>query len=97
MFVPIHDKNPLKRIPFQYVTVGIIVLNIVLYVVFQSGWVFPIDERVAAFALIPAEFWSGQASLTGDISVPEGALPVQGALDARHLHVRPWQLPASGR
>ena len=77
MFVPIHDKNPLKRIPFQYVTVAIIVLDIALYAVFQSGWILPLDERMAAFALIPAEFWSGRAPITGNVSVPEGALQVQ--------------------
>lgn len=77
MFVPIHDKNPLKRIPFQYVTVGIIIFNIALYVVFQSGLIFPLDERVAAFAIIPAEFWTGHAPMTGSVSVPEGAPPIQ--------------------
>ena len=31
MFVPIHDQNPLKYIRFQYVTVSIIVLNVVIF------------------------------------------------------------------
>ena len=77
MFVPIYDTNPLKHIPFQYVTVGLIAFNLAIYVTFQTGWFFPLDERMAAFALIPAEFWTDGAPFTSRVSVPAGALPVQ--------------------
>lgn len=77
MFVPIHDTNPLKRIPYQYVTVALIVLNCAVYVLFQSGWVWPVDERVAAFALIPAEFWTDGVPFASRVVVPEGALPIE--------------------
>lgn len=36
LFVPIWDMNTLKRVKFQYVTVGIIVLNIIIYFVFET-------------------------------------------------------------
>ena len=56
MFIPLHDTNPLKRIHFQYVTVGLIVLNVALYAALGTGWFLPLDEEnVAAFAVIPAK------------------------------------------
>lgn len=77
MFVPIHDNNPLKRIPYQYVTVGLIVLNCAIYIVFQTGWFFELDDRVAAFALIPAEFWTEGTPFTSRVIVPDGAPPIE--------------------
>jgi len=76
MFVPIHDKNPLKSIHFQYVTVGLIALNIAIYIAFHTGWFFEIDERLAAFTLIPSEFWIQGAPFTDHASVPIGGFPV---------------------
>ena len=62
MFVPLHDTNPLKRIDFQYVTVGLILLNVAIFVVFQTGWVIPLDEEnAAAFAVIPAKLMEGSS------------------------------------
>jgi rhomboid family protein len=56
VFIPLHDTNPLKSIRFQYVTVAIIAINVLVYLVFQSGWVLPASEDNAiAFALVPAQ------------------------------------------
>ncbi|MGV1014255.1 MAG: rhomboid family intramembrane serine protease [Methyloceanibacter sp.] len=56
MFVPLHDTNPLKRIHYQYVTVGLILLNVAIFVIFQTGWVVPLDdENTVAFAVVPAK------------------------------------------
>ncbi len=77
MFVPVHDNNPLKSIHFQYVTVGLIAMNLAVFITFQTGWFFHIDERLAAFTFIPKEFWTDGAPFTSHASVPEGALPVQ--------------------
>ena len=64
MFVPLHDTNPLKRIRYQYVTVALILLNVAIYAIFQTGWVIPLDEEnTAAFAVIPAKL---MASGPGD-------------------------------
>ena len=66
MFVPLHDTNPLKKIRFQYVTVGLIALNVVIYVIFQTGWFIPHgDEDVSAFAVVPAKL---MASTGGEIA-----------------------------
>ena len=55
MFVPIHDRNPLKTIRYQYVTVGLIAVNVFVYFVFETGWFVGSDEQAMAFGLIPAQ------------------------------------------
>lgn len=59
LFVPLRDQNPLTYIHFQYVTIALIVVNILIYVIYQSGLISPIDEATwASFALVPSEFLS---------------------------------------
>ena len=74
MFIPLHDTNPLKSIDYQYVTVTLIVLNVAIYAIFQTGWFIPLeDENTAAFAVIPAELMGhglGGASLATPFLVP---------------------------
>ena len=36
MFVPIYDANPLRRIRFQYVNVALIVVNVLVFFLFQE-------------------------------------------------------------
>ena len=75
MFVPLHDTNPLKSIDYQYVTVSLIVLNIAIYLIFQTGWFIPLDEEnLAAFAAIPAELMGqglGDETIMSPFMVPE--------------------------
>jgi membrane associated rhomboid family serine protease len=77
VFVPLHDTNPLKKIRFQYVTVGLIVFNVAVYVLLQTGWFIPLgDEDVTAFAVIPAKLTAGTDDgtaffATGAVVVPE--------------------------
>ena len=67
MFIPLHDTNPLKKISFPYVTVALIVLNVGIYMVLQTGWFIPLeDENLTAFAVVPTQFL---ASTGGDSSV----------------------------
>jgi membrane associated rhomboid family serine protease len=71
VFIPLHDTNPLKSIDYQYVTVAIIALNVVIYLVFQSGWVIPLDdENAAVFAVIPAELMGSSAKSVISPSFP---------------------------
>lgn len=54
MFLPLKDDNPLEIIPFQTVTVLLIALNVLVFVVFQSGLM--IQAATAAtmgFGMIP--------------------------------------------
>jgi membrane associated rhomboid family serine protease len=37
LFVPVWDMNHLKRVKFQYVTVALIVVNVIVYFVFESN------------------------------------------------------------
>jgi membrane associated rhomboid family serine protease len=52
MFVPLHDENYLKSIRFQYVTAGLIALNVVVFLLQSAGLQ---DAAIASFAIIPAE------------------------------------------
>ena len=77
MFVPLHDTNPLKKIRFQYVTVGLIALNVAVFAIFQTGWFIPLaEEDVTAFAVVPAQLLAnagGETAFfaTGAVMVPE--------------------------
>ena len=72
VFIPIQDSNPLRSIPFQYVTVGLIALNVIVYLFEVTG----IDQRVvASFAVVPNELF--KAGLFGDAGVgPNDAIAV---------------------
>ncbi len=37
MFVPLHDENTLKSIRFQFVTIALIAINILVFVFEMSG------------------------------------------------------------
>jgi len=77
VFVPLHDTNPLKKIRFPYVTVGLIVFNVAVYVVLQTGWIIPLDdEDLTAFAVVPAQLLANSGGdtaflATGAVLVPE--------------------------
>lgn len=66
MFVPILDDAPVRRIRRPWVTYGFLAACTLIYVVFQSGWIFP--ERagaVVSLGLIPSV-------LFGDAVLPAG-------------------------
>lgn len=55
MFVPISDDNPLRHLPFQYVTVGLIGLNVLVYILFTSGvFVDGLEATAFSFGVVPA-------------------------------------------
>lgn len=52
MFVPIQDDNPLRHIRFQYVTLGLILANLAVFLVEKLS----LDEAmIASFAVVPAD------------------------------------------
>jgi len=54
MFVPLHDENTLKSIRFQYVTVLLIAINVIVYLFEATRF----DEvAIAGFAIIPRELF----------------------------------------
>ena len=77
MFVPIGDDNPLKRIRYQYVTVAIIALNVLIFLIESAGGYA--DAFVASFAVVPHELFQvhdfhGEAPISADaLAIPERA------------------------
>ncbi|WP_088342777.1 MULTISPECIES: rhomboid family intramembrane serine protease [Rhodomicrobium] len=56
MFVPLWDMNPVRRIRFQWVTLGLILANCAVYFLLQMGLLYPVStEALVAFAVVPAE------------------------------------------
>jgi len=75
MFVPLHDENRLKSISFQFVTVGLIAVNALIYLLGLTG---AGDAALASFALIPSELLglavpAGVPGIDGSVAVPEAA------------------------
>jgi membrane associated rhomboid family serine protease len=54
VFIPLSDDNPLRAIRFQWVTVGLIAANVVVFI-WQSGAIG--ENAAASFALIPNELF----------------------------------------
>jgi membrane associated rhomboid family serine protease len=72
MFVPLHDDNALKSIRFQYVTIGLIVANLVVFLFEALG----LQEAViASFAIIPAELVS-PADILGPDDTPDQTVAI---------------------
>jgi membrane associated rhomboid family serine protease len=90
-FIPLYDDNPHRYIGRlgQGITLGIIILTSAIYVVFQSGWLFAVDEdKVLSFGLIPAVF-------NGEVARPEEFLPIPPGLTLvthAFLHGDIWHL-----
>jgi membrane associated rhomboid family serine protease len=64
LFVPIWDMNHLKRVKFQYVTISLIIINCVVYFVFESHFVLQSPASfVDAFSLKPRDVKSVQSFL----------------------------------
>jgi membrane associated rhomboid family serine protease len=56
LFVPVWDLNHLKRVKYQYVTVGLIVVNTLIYLLFETHVLLNSPgSLIAAFALKPRD------------------------------------------
>ncbi len=54
MFIPLRDDNSLKSIPFQYVTVSLIIVNVLVFILEMGGLS---DAAVRGFAVTPFELF----------------------------------------
>ena len=92
MFVPLHDNTPLHVIRFQFVTVAIILANVVIYL---ATGAFTSDQVLAGIAtgygLVPGEFTGLVAPYTGFDSVPE---PLT-LITYQFLHAGWWHLASN--
>ncbi|MEL6298135.1 MAG: rhomboid family intramembrane serine protease [Pseudomonadota bacterium] len=77
MFVPLHDDNSLKAIPFQYVTVFLIAANVGIFLAQASAMNL---NAVISFALVPVEFLRASLGGPGTIVPPVGGIPVPETL-----------------
>ncbi len=85
-FIPIYDTNPLRNIRRPWVAWGLIVANIVVYFVVESGTAGSAsDASVIAFGLFPAVFSGIDVSRAG---VPDALTLVTYAF----LHADFWHL-----
>ena len=54
VFVPVWDLNPLKRVKYQYVTAGIIILNVAIYFLLETDAILHSPAKfIDTFALKP--------------------------------------------
>lgn len=75
MFIPLRDENTLKSIPFQYVTVSLIALNVLVFLLEIGGLS---QSEVASFGVTPRMLFGGgalssPAPLSTDIPLAGGA------------------------
>lgn len=74
MFIPLRDENALKTIDFQYMTVALIALNIVVYLLFPAGTDIGV---IASFGVVPNEllasvgYQPAVAPDSGAFAIPE--------------------------
>ncbi len=66
LFVPLWDMNPMKRVRFQFVTVGLILLNCAVFFFFQMGILYPVgDMLLIDYSVIPSELLRSAQAPTG--------------------------------
>jgi membrane associated rhomboid family serine protease len=57
MFIPLHDRNPVRHIRFPYVTYAIIGLNVLVFLIqLAHGSGISFDEFALSYAAVPAYF-----------------------------------------
>ena len=81
MFIPLHDDNPLRSISFPFVTVALIAINAIVFIVFQSGYVYTMGNAgTYDLAIIPCQLLGLDSCLaSGDPvmgAVPEYITPI---------------------
>eukprot|EP00873_Tetraselmis_striata_P024471 jgi/Tetstr1/444735/TSEL_032583.t1 len=75
MFIPLHDTNPLRHVQRQYVTWGLILANVAVFVIVQGGGLSgPMAQAASlSYGLVPAVLFDIR-DLAPELAVlPEGA------------------------
>lgn len=68
MFIPLHDANSLKRIKLQYVTIGLIAANVVVFLLTGLGSERAVTAAVYGFGYIPSVVFD-KVSLPPDLEI----------------------------
>jgi len=98
--VPVYDNNPLRRIRFQYVTVALIALNVLIFLLFQEKDIFTGNDCgqvtfTKAFGIIPLQLLGTPVSFS---DCPDGTIPAVNLpapltlLTYMFLHGSVWHL-----
>jgi membrane associated rhomboid family serine protease len=69
-FIPISDENPLRAIRLQWVTLGLIAVNVVVYLLETFAEGSGSEAAIVSFAVVPSELFRLEQVST----VPTGAL-----------------------
>ena len=75
VFIPLSDDNPLRSVRFQWVTIALIAVNVVVFLLENTP---DGQAAIASFALVPSELfhvriWGGTAPAPNQLlQVPEG-------------------------
>jgi membrane associated rhomboid family serine protease len=71
VFIPLHDAISLKYIRLQFVTIGLIIVNIAVFFLNQTATTDQVTIAQVALSFIPSEFEGGPKIYDTGISVPE--------------------------
>jgi membrane associated rhomboid family serine protease len=88
MFIPLYDSNRLKHVRLQFVTLGLIIANVIGFVLTSDLTGQSISVAQLAFGFIPVEFGGGAKVFDTGVAIPEGLTLVSYAFlhgDWMHL------------
>jgi membrane associated rhomboid family serine protease len=88
MFIPLHDANSLKRIRLQFVTIGLIAVNLLAFLLTTDLTGETMSVAQVAFGFIPVEFAGGPKVFETGVAIPENLTLVSYAfLHGDWLHL----------
>ena len=76
LLIPLSDENPLRFVRYQWVTIGIIAINVVVYLLQFSGLLLAAGSSLS---VVPAELMS-RGTIYGSFREPSDGLAVPEAL-----------------
>ena len=79
MLIPLYDDNPVRRISYAYVNWALIVANVLIYAVVQSGFVMSVqtaDNASVSYGMIPVILFETMRLPDEFVAVPSWATPV---------------------
>lgn len=88
MFIPLHDANHLKHIHAQYVTIGLIAANVIIFFATNMGSQAVAEAAVIGFGYIPSTIYDIAERPPELVYVPDGATYITYAF----LHGDFWHL-----
>jgi membrane associated rhomboid family serine protease len=70
VFIPISDDNPLRAIRFQWVTLSLIAVNVLVFLLQILGDASGAEEAIVALAVVPSELFGALSPGGGPASAP---------------------------